>query len=363
MADYFNPASFNPGVDFKPNSALGGMIWAEDRNRYNQLADMFQQGQGYDLAKKGLETSEFFQDAPIRQLGGQAKSAGYQADIETKVPRAHADLRSVLGQNEERSLKNEATRATQPSAIAKTIADNVAGKSEAEFKDYVTGWQKASGLAAEADQVAPGWRESGNLPVSITSRLDPNDPMMRNIMRAPNPGKVLAGIVEASPDMIKEMAKLTKQGENSLNVAKEQSRGSLAVANVGAAWHRDLIAAQQGNRAAAAKIEGRIKELTAKAFSNPPTILPGEREELNFLLQREFLLRQAGAGVAPGIGASVVGGDMGARMGAATPRPVQVPTGAPQQQQGPRSFATEQEALASGYKGNVIINGRPARID
>src|SRR3990167_9067269 len=194
MPNYFNPQSFNPGANFKPDSALGGLIWSQDRDRYNQLADMFQQSQGYDLAKLGMETNEFMANAPIRQLEGRAKSSGYQADIETKIPRAQADLQSVLGQNTTRDIANQTARDTQSSIIAKTIAENMAGKGKSEFEEYTLGWQKAAGLAAEADQIDPNWRYTGSLPISIASKLDQSDPMQRNLMRTPQPGKVLAAI-------------------------------------------------------------------------------------------------------------------------------------------------------------------------
>lgn len=360
MPNYFNPNSFNPGTDFKPNSALGGMMWAEDRNRYNKLADMFQQSQGYDLAKQGMETSEFMADAPIRQLAGQSKAAGYQADIATKVPRAQADLQSVLGQNETRNLTNQSTRATQPSAIAKTIAENVASKGKSEFEEYARGWQKAQGLAAEADQIDPSWRLNGRLPVSIMSQLDPKDPMQRNLIQTPLPGKVLEAIVEASPEMIREMAKLRQQGSNQLANTSLQNQSQERIANIQAGPRYAEIAARTEREKELKKIELEIARL-GKLDSEGRLDAVGQKY-LKFLLDREFRLKQAGAMVAPGVGAAMIGGETGNRMQGALTGPASLPSAGGQQSQ-PQSFPDEASALASGVKGIVIINGRRARID
>jgi hypothetical protein len=373
MPDYFNPDSFNPGTDFKPNSALGGMMWAEDRNRYNELADMFQQSQGYDLARKGVETSEFMADAPIRSLGGQAKAAGFQADIETKVPRAQADLQSVLGQNETRDLTNRATRATQPSAIAKTIAENVASKGETEFKEYALGWQKAAGLAAEADQIDPNWRSTGSLPVSISSKLDSSDPMQRNLMRTPQPGKVLAAIVEASPEFIKAQALQGQQDKAALERTKYSSDSSAAASRYGVdARERTAKAAADARIASARTFEAKANQAfdQAKAFA-----AKGDKENADRSYQEYLSFREAASQakrealmLQSGIGAGAIGTDnpLGAAMSRASQPAAPAPhPGRPlQQQQGqPQSFPDEAAALASGVKGIVIINGRRARID
>jgi len=324
MPNYFNPQTFNPGANFKPDSALGGLIWSQDRDRYNQLADMFQQSQGYDLAKQGMETNEFMANAPLRQLEGRAKSAGYQADIETKMPRAQADLQSVLGQNETRGLVNQTTRATQPSAIAKTIAENVAGKGEVEFKEYALGWQKAAGLAAEADQIDPNWRSRGSLPVSISSKLDRNDPMQRNLMRTPQPGKVLAAIVEASPEMIKEIAKLKQQGANQLANTSLQNQSQERIANIQVGPQYAEIQRKERLAAELKEVELEIAKL-GKLDAAGQLDAIGQKY-LKFLLDREFRLKQAGAMVAPGVGAAMIGGETGNRMQSALTGPAQLPS-------------------------------------
>ena len=365
MPNYFNPQSFNPGTQFKPSGYLGGVVAGEDRNRYNNLTDIFQQGQGYALSKQGMELGEFAQGAPQRALEGQSKMATARANIQNAEPQALAKTMQMEGEANSARLKAKSEDDMYVQKLSEAMAKSRSAQSDSEWNETINNVRQAAALQAAASQ-DPSYSGEGPLPLSVTSKLTPGSKLTDTLMKAgPQAGKLLRIMAGLDPTQINQMALNTQKEQAAMDRQKyssDSSRGSARdVANINAEWHRAQIKAQSEKAAELKKVELEIARL-GKLDSECKLDQVGQKY-LKFLLDREFRLKQAGAMVGPGVGAAIIGGETGQRMQGAITGPAALPSAQGGQQQGPRTFASEQEALASGYKGNVIINGRPARID
>src|SRR3990167_844288 len=314
IMEYFNPAAFKPDVDFKPTGPLAGQIWADRENEYGQLMNMFKENQGLDLTKKNIELEEFMKQSPLRDLEMQAKGATAQGTIQTAVPLAQATLDEIQG-------RNRLAEGTLQSKISEAATDAYIKKDKRAWDTFIQGHRKAAALAAQADQIAPGWRETG-LPAIISSQLDPNDPMDRMILQSGgNSGKVLESIAMSDPKSIQEMAKQRLQNEGQLASTKESAAATRYSSDRSAEWHRAQIQMQQEAKEKNQREEKRMEELW-KIVQDKTKPMP-KREEakalLEFMIQRRFSEKQAGAGVGPGFSSQMMGGK-GAE---AVPKPVQ----------------------------------------
>ena len=154
MNEYVNIEGMNPGTGYKPKGFLGGMTWAQDRNRYEDMAKVQDFLYKLGAQKATDEYGDYKLDAPVRAAERPAKMARFGAEAETAIPKA----RGVL---EELQLKNRKTRGTIDSEIASENDVNAGKGAEARLGqfDAVVEWldrQKESlnkatdGLAQQA---------------------------------------------------------------------------------------------------------------------------------------------------------------------------------------------------------------------
>ena len=365
MANYFNPTSFNPSLDFRISGALGGSVAAEDRNRYNKLADMFQTGEGYNVAKKGIELDEYVQAGPQRALAGQAAMAKSRAEIETVQPKARAELMSLEGTGNSARLKAKMEEDTYSQKLLEAIAKSKAAQSDSEWSETLNNVKQAAVLQ-EAAQQDPSYSGEGPLPLSVTSRLPQGSKLSEVLMKAgPNAGKLLRIMSQLDPKHIQELAQNSQKETAAMErqrYSSDQSRASAKdVANISAAWHMEQIKMQREKQELIKQLETKLLRLTTKKATQG--LSPGEEEDYRVTKEQWIFEKQAVAAAGLGFSSEVMRG-VGRAAVPQPPSDPRSPGGSPTPPRGgPRTFASEQEALSSGYKGDAIINGRPARIE
>src|SRR3990167_10217590 len=115
MADYLNPTSIRPEYGWKPQGFLGGMNYAEDRQRYRDVASLQDYMMRNEAAKSGMELEEYRGNAPVREAERRSKTAGFNATTET----IGGIKRNELTKG---SLDNQLSAGTMSSKIAEAAA-------------------------------------------------------------------------------------------------------------------------------------------------------------------------------------------------------------------------------------------------
>jgi len=294
--DYYNPSAFKPKNDWTPGPFTSGQMYGEDRQTYNNLMQMFQSGQATDLAKKKAEFQDYNLSAPVREARRLGDIGLAQKNQFTALPRAQADLQAITD-------KNKMQAATMDSDIAKTIADNLKGKSDNEMSMVLNDLKKASIAQSVAEQT-PGYSGEGQLPVSVTSQLNLSSGMGKMIASSPNPAKVLKGLAEIDPAYIREMAKGKLHNEGQVEVANIQGKTSRDVAGIYDRSRQAIEKSKQELKKETQRVDQEVFKLMKKVSQGQAT--PEDKSLLQYYQQSAFALRQAAGGVGVGAGATMV---------------------------------------------------------
>lgn len=354
--DYFNPAAFQPKNTWTPGSAQGALLYGQDRGNYNQLIDMFKSSQGVDLAKKQAEFQDYNLSAPVREARRLGDIGLAQKDQFTALPRAQADLNTIL-------LRNQETKATMESGIASKIAENLKGKSDSEIGVVLNDLKRAQMFNAMARQM-PGGAEGGQqLPVGITSLMDPSKGMDKMILQSPNPRAILEELAQTTPEYIREAMKADKTAAGQLAVAREQSASHKYVADVNDRSRKDVAKARAEAAAQAQGLEKSISQLIDKIAKGDKS--PETAATLKYKQQLYLFAKQAELSARLGYGSNVAGG-LGQAAIPQAPNPAGLSSQLGPVQ--PKQFTSEEEArqaIRTGLlkKGDkVVINGRSYTI-
>ena len=222
MADvnYVNPTAIRPEYNWKPSGVLAGMLYAQDRQRYDQVADLQDQMMGHAAAKS---REDLIQGAPVRQ----AERDATLRDLPMKS-------RELAATTEGKELGTEFTRATQPGRIGATNAQSEATVSNQNLLQMQNRMAVAEALSriggpAAVPQMAQILKQSG---------MNMQDPFIQSLLNVPDPSQVPARARAArealsaaySQEMDKERMqqagadrRVERQGWWSVEVAKQRS--------------------------------------------------------------------------------------------------------------------------------------------
>lgn len=152
-----------------------------------------------------------------------------------------------------------------------------------------------------------------------------------------------------------KLGEITATGDQHARVANIQGQTSRDVArmNQDAQNWRAGLSAEEKTRMK--KLEEKLVEFATISTQRPLT--PQEQATRNEIFQVMQMLAIARGAAGPMTGMQFL------NPGAQPPQPQAYPGAQPAPGGGVRQFKSEQEAIASGVKGEVIINGRRARID
>ena len=141
--DYINPTSIRPAYGWKPEGFLGGMNYAEDRQRYRDVASLQDYMMRNEAAKSGMELEEYRGNAPVREAERRSKTAGFNATTET----IGGIKRNELTKG---SLDNQLSAGTMSSKIAEAAAAAAQAGDKTQLSQLATGAAIARALSAAA---------------------------------------------------------------------------------------------------------------------------------------------------------------------------------------------------------------------
>lgn len=221
MADYFNAQSLNPGTAFKPDGFLGGYIWGEDRQRYNQMAPLQDFMQVMQAQEQQNKMRDYGLNETVRATQREADIAKNRATAGTIGREKEAGVR-------ETELKNEYGQLTLKDRAKKVILENAKMEGEAAGEKMKRGAMLA-GLYAEAAKNGPiAMQQVDALATQLGMQ---NDNVVKAIKADPRAAGVLVqAYAEAMPEYRRAMDERRLANEGSMNVAREHSRSAMAVA-------------------------------------------------------------------------------------------------------------------------------------
>ncbi len=215
MADYFNAQALNPGTAFKPDGFLGGYMWGEDRQRYNQMAplqDFMQMMQAQESMNKA---QDYTLEAPVRESKREADIATNRSKAGTIGRRDEAEI----GQMEVANQYNTATLKDRIKSVALENAVKEGTAGGAKLKQAI----QIAQMYAQAAKNGPAAMAAIDQMVQQTGMG--NDPMVAVFKSNPQVlGPLMQGLIEADADFQKEMKKIEKQSE--ANIKLEGVRGA-----------------------------------------------------------------------------------------------------------------------------------------
>jgi len=290
---YYNPASFRPQMEPNsiPSGAIQGDQWARDRTRYNNLADMFQQGQQMDLSKQQMEMQEFQQQAPLRQMTEQGKAQEWSAKGRTALPRLTAETQKT-------ELENQLSSSTLASKIEKQLIEAATSRRKELQEKEIQDLQNLNGIWDQIEQ-DPEYTPGGPLPLKYQNMLDSKNPLHRIVLnKGTNPGSILKAFASVDIKHIQETVKESMKEEAAMARQKYASDSSkaatLGVARIGATSREEVAAirAQQTQVAKTAQAK-MIQEYEASEKATDPKEKAYHKQLGNFYRDQMIAAAQA----------------------------------------------------------------------
>ncbi len=238
MADvnYVNPGSIRPEYDYKPSGILGGMMFAQDRSRYDQMAglqDLMMQNQ----AAKSQE--DLIQGAPVRQ----AERTAALADLPMKS-------RGLAATTEGQELGTAFTRATQPGAIDLTNQGNRAKAGDQRLQVMEQGIAVAKALS-ELGPLGPD-----AIPRLAQMGLPMDNPIVQQILNTPDPRQIGPRAQQA----LRALSEARASYRTTMDQESAQQAGALVRGERAGFW-----AVEVAKQRSAARIQGLLQQFqTAK---------------------------------------------------------------------------------------------------
>lgn len=220
--EYFNPQAVNPGTAFKPDGFLGGYIWGEDRNRYNQLAPL----QDFMQMIQAQESQNKMQEYGLNEQLRAAERAGKIASARATESTVGRQKEAEVGKLE---VDNEYSRLSLKDRVKKVFLDNAKLEPEIAEKNMEQAAYLASLYAAAGKQGPLAVQQVDELARKLNMG---NDPIVQAFRSNPQIAGVIGqAAVEARADYRQAMDKQRLQGQQQMDVAREHSRSAMAVAN------------------------------------------------------------------------------------------------------------------------------------
>ena len=219
--NYFNPQAVNPGTAFKPDGFLGGYIWGQDRERYNQLAPL----QDYMAQMSAMEQmdkmKEYGLNEQVRASEREANIAKNRTTASTIGRKAEADISKV-------ELDNQYNQGSLKDRIKQVALENAVKEGAAGQAKLKQGIQIAQ-MYAQASKSGPAAMAAIDQMVAQTGMQ--NDPMVQAFKQNPAIlGPLMQGLIEADADFQKEMAKIHERGKEDRKTEGVRGANQLAVA-------------------------------------------------------------------------------------------------------------------------------------
>lgn len=349
--EYFNPSAFKPEIDFKPTGALAGQIWADREGEYGQLMNMFKQSQQMDMQKKQTELNEFLKASPLRSLQDEAKMQQALGTIQTAIPQAQEEQRT-------RQLGNQLSEGTLRSKIDEAAAKARQEGNKASMAELRSGLQEAAIFADQADQMAPGWRESG-LPAPMAAQLNGSKPWHRILLQSGgNAHRALQVLAQTNEDYIREEMSGKLRNEGSEQVALINERSANYTADVNDRMRRYVAEQAKEAKENSIKEDAEMRRLYRLSRDTSKSVAERQaaKEELEFIMARRVYENQARAVVSPGYSSEITGLGKGA-----IPKPPVVPS-VGEQPQGMPTFNTYADFETAVKEGKITVPQNGIRV-
>lgn len=250
--DYLNPTSIRPEYGFKPEGFLGGMHYARDRARYEDVASLQDYMMKNSAAKSGMELQDYSADAPVRE-------AKRLADIASA--KATASTIGGIKQNEltKGGLDNELSAKTMSSKIAEAAAKASMEGDKSQMSQLATGAAIGRALASAAGN-GPG-ALAGVLQQLQQSKADPRIIQWFSNSRSPQ-----------------ELAKKAQMITDAFMQANEHYRSAMDVAATNARSHEKVAGINAASAMAVAKERSAAKvKSTDQLLQEVLKLKPGNR--------------------------------------------------------------------------------------
>ena len=237
MADYINPTAIRPEYGWKPQGFLGGMNYARDRARYEDVSSLQDYMMKNQAVESGGKLQDYLSDAPVRE-------AKRLADVATS--RATTSTIGGIKQNEltKGGLDNELSAKTMSSKIAEAATKASMEGDKSSMQSLATGAAIGRALGAAAGN-GPG-ALAGVLQQLQQSKADP-----RIIQWFSN---------SRSPQELMQKAKMITDAFMEANTSYRQSMDTVKV-NAASREKAAGIAASASRDVAAMRAKDQIKSI------------------------------------------------------------------------------------------------------
>src|SRR3990167_2768216 len=219
MADYLNPTSIRPEYGWKPQGFLGGMNYAEDRQRYRDVSSLQDYMMKNQAAKSGMELSDYVSDSPVREAERRSKTAGFNANAETIGGIKRNELT-------EGSLRNQLSAGTMSSKIAEAAAAAAQAGDKTQLSQLATGAAIARALGAAAGSGPSAL--AGIMQQLEQSKADPRIIAWFRNSRSPKE------LMDKAKMMTDAFMEANTSYRSTMDAARERSRSSKEVAGINA---------------------------------------------------------------------------------------------------------------------------------
>lgn len=149
--DYFNPNSMNPGNGWKPDGFLGGMLYGQDRSRYESMMNLQAQMEQERLAQQRMQTETYrntdYASSQARggQMTSEAQLAGQMANTRRNNPNYAPSI-----------VEGDIGKAQEQSAAGKLAQGTVAGKIDVQnAKSRIQQWDVAADMLQRSGATSP----------------------------------------------------------------------------------------------------------------------------------------------------------------------------------------------------------------
>jgi hypothetical protein len=211
--NYFNANALQPRFDPNAPPGLGGFLYANQQQKFNQANSLQQLMQQQKF-------SEYLQDEPVRENTRLGDIAFQQGRAQTAIPMAHAGL-------QEKQLGNELNQRTMGSKVQKAGTEASEGQYNFDRKKFREGIEMFSALADTAADAGPDALSRIRTKLKDLN-IDENDPIVQYVMAGTSPDDIRT----RSQYVQHRMHTLDRQYAQAEMIANKDITGKIIWANV-----------------------------------------------------------------------------------------------------------------------------------
>lgn len=278
MANLNYTGDLNPGLGWKPQGALAGMLYRKDRQRYDDVASLQDALTQMGVVEAQNKLADYQADSPVRAAERLSKIATANATAATIGPQKQADLAATSASTEGQGLLNQYNLSTLPSRISEQITKAAKAKGDWNMEQLTQGVQATQLALAMVNAAGPAGIPAARAQLARMGFDPDKDPVL---------GWALSG----PPQEAKKRLETLGEG---LNLASQQFRTE----QMKAAAERSKALAVAGTKTGAERAhEQGLRVMLGEVQQDPAwTSKPAQ------LQQAEALRRYLQASGAPGRG-------------------------------------------------------------